>query len=484
MSPKPAFLRTNSTRTMQRKFAIPANWKTTACVLAADVFALFLAFGLTVTGRRLFGPTPSMSAGAGILPCLAMVLIAFWAQGLYPGILRHPAEEMRRVFTSISVVFLGTASTTFFWRTAESYSRSMLLAAWVTAPALVLLSRYVLRRVLADKPWWGVAAVVLGSGPVGQNVLRSLQDGMLGVRVTGVLPSEQMLAWPFNSSYAIADSWSHFLGPQSQGAQYAIVAMPERLAVELGRAIQHYCKGFSHIIFVPNMPAMSSLGLSALDIGGSLGVEMPQRLFHAGAASVKRFTDITLGSLALLLASPLLLAIMLAIKLTSEGPIFYRQARVGRNGEKIEALKFRTMVVNADDILEDYLAGNLAAEIEWRRDHKLKIDPRVNTMGRWLRRFSLDELPQLWNVIGGQMSLVGPRPIVESEIEKYGRGYELYTRVRPGITGLWQVSGRNNTTYEERVSFDEYYVWNWSGWLDAYLLVCTIKAVLTADGAY
>jgi Undecaprenyl-phosphate galactose phosphotransferase WbaP len=484
MSTKPACLPTNLTQTTTRAFAIPSEWKTAACVLAADAFALFLAFGLTVSSRRLFGPTPSISASAEILPCLAMALIAFWSQGLYPGILRHPAEEMRRVCTSISVVFLGTASTTFFWRTAESYSRSMLLAAWVAAPPLVLLARYVLRRLLADKPWWGVAAVVLGSGPVGQNVLRSLQDGMLGVKVTGVLPSEQMLAWSFNSSYAIADSWSHFLGPQSQGAQYAIVAMPERLAMELRHAIQHYCKGFSHIIFVPNMPAMSSLGLSALDIGGALGVEMPQRLFHGGAASVKRLTDITLGSLALLLASPLLLAIMLAIKLTSEGPIFYRQVRVGRNGEKIKALKFRTMVVNADDILEDYLAENYAAEMEWQRDHKLKIDPRVNIVGQWLRRFSLDELPQLWNVIGGQMSLVGPRPIVESEIEKYGRGYELYTRVRPGITGLWQVSGRNNTTYEERVSFDEYYVRNWSGWLDAYLLVCTIKAVLTADGAY
>jgi lipopolysaccharide/colanic/teichoic acid biosynthesis glycosyltransferase len=106
-------------------------------------------------------------------------------------------------------------------------------------------------------------------------------------------------------------------------------------------------------------------------------------------------------------------------------------------------------------------------------------------VGKWLRRFSLDELPQLWNVVMGQMSLVGPRPIIEAEIKKYGPGgYELYSRVRPGITGLWQVSGRNNTTYDERVQFDEYYVRNWSGWLDAYILLCTIKAVLTADGAY
>ncbi len=484
MSTKPVFLPTHLTEAVSRKFSIPSDWKTAACMVASDAVALLLVFGLTVIGRQFFGAAPGVSAGIEILPCLAIILIAFWSQGLYPGVLRHPAEEMRRVYTSISVIFLGTASTTFFWRTAESYSRSMLITAWLLAPPLVLLTRYILRRTLANKPWWGVAAVVLGSGPVAQKVLRSLDDGMLGIRVTGVLPTERILAWSFNSPYAIADSWSHFLGPQSQRSQYAIVAMPERIAAEMRHAIQYYSKGFSHIIFVPYMPAMSSLGLSALDIGGALGVEMPQRLFHAGAASVKRLMDIVLGSLALLAGSPLLLAIMLAIKLTSNGPIFYRQLRVGRNGEKIKALKFRTMVVNADAILKDYLAANPAAELEWQRDHKLKNDPRVNNVGKWLRRFSLDELPQLWNVIAGQMSLVGPRPIVESEIEKYGRGYELYSRVRPGITGLWQVSGRNNTTYDERVSFDEYYVRNWSGWLDAYLLVCTIKAVLTADGAY
>jgi lipopolysaccharide/colanic/teichoic acid biosynthesis glycosyltransferase len=142
------------------------------------------------------------------------------------------------------------------------------------------------------------------------------------------------------------------------------------------------------------------------------------------------------------------------------------------------------MVTNADAVLQEYLRNNGEAAAEWQRDHKLKNDPRVIRIGKLLRRLSLDELPQLWNVLKGQMSLVGPRPIVESEIARYGRRYEFYARVRPGITGLWQVSGRNNTTYEERVSFDEYYVRNWSCWLDAYVLVCTIKAVLKADGAY
>jgi lipopolysaccharide/colanic/teichoic acid biosynthesis glycosyltransferase len=142
------------------------------------------------------------------------------------------------------------------------------------------------------------------------------------------------------------------------------------------------------------------------------------------------------------------------------------------------------MFQNADVVLEHYLDEHPELQDEWNRDHKLKYDPRVTRIGRFLRKTSLDELPQLWNVIRGDMSLVGPRPIVEAEIEKYGHYYGLYTMVKPGITGLWQVSGRNNTTYDERVQLDAYYVRNWSPWMDLFLLLRTIRIVLFAKGAY
>ncbi len=453
-------------------------------MVASDAAALALVFGLLVVARHLLSAAHGISEGLELLPSLVIVMIAFWAQALYPGVLRHPAEEMRRVYTSVSIVFLAVAATTFLWRTTEAYSRPMLLLAWIAAPPAVLLARYALRRSFAGKPWWGVGAVVLGSGPTAQRIVSFLSNGMLGVRVTGVLPSERMLAWSYESPRAMSEKWSKSLEAQERPAQYAIVAIPERLAAELGGAVQYYCKGFSHVIVIPDMPGLCSLGLSALDLGGAFGIEMPQRLFHRGAAAAKRLMDAVLGTLALVLASPLLLATALGIKLTSKGSVFFSHVRVGRNGEIIRTWKFRTMVTNADEVLKDYLHNNPQAQLEWQRDHKLKNDPRVIPFGRFLRRLSLDELPQLWNVLRGQMSLVGPRPIVESEIERYGRRYEFYARVRPGITGLWQVSGRNNTTYEERVSFDEYYVRNWSCWLDAYVLVCTIKAVISADGAY
>jgi lipopolysaccharide/colanic/teichoic acid biosynthesis glycosyltransferase len=134
--------------------------------------------------------------------------------------------------------------------------------------------------------------------------------------------------------------------------------------------------------------------------------------------------------------------------------------------------------------LDQYLEDNPDLKEEWERDHKLRYDPRITRIGRFLRKTSLDELPQLWNVIRGDMSLVGPRPIVTAEIEKYGPYFGLYTMVKPGITGLWQVSGRNNTTYDERVQLDAYYVRNWSPWVDAFLLLKTIRIVLFARGAY
>ena len=228
-----------------------------------------------------------------------------------------------------------------------------------------------------------------------------------------------------------------------------------------------------------------SLGIRARDVGQQeVGLELSQRLFQHSAKLLKRTLDFAASSVLLLLLSPVFATIAIAIKLTSHGPIFFGHRRFGRGNRPFQALKFRTMVADAPKVLASYLEAHPEEWLEWQRDQKLRNDPRITKVGKWLRRYSLDELPQLLNVFVGQMSLVGPRPIMEGEILKYGRSYGLYTRVLPGITGLWQVSGRNNTTYEERIGFDEYYVCNWSIWLDLYILIRTVRVVLTAEGAY
>jgi Undecaprenyl-phosphate galactose phosphotransferase WbaP len=170
--------------------------------------------------------------------------------------------------------------------------------------------------------------------------------------------------------------------------------------------------------------------------------------------------------------------------LGSSGRVFYGQPRIGRHGVGFVAWKFRSMVTDADARLEQYLIAHPELRTEWERDHKLRDDPRITWIGRFLRRTSLDELPQLWNILRGEMSLVGPRPIVQAEVVKYGDHIALYHKVRPGLSGLWQVSGRNNTTYDERVRLDCYYVRNWSVWLDLVILSRTVRVVALGEGAY
>jgi lipopolysaccharide/colanic/teichoic acid biosynthesis glycosyltransferase len=176
--------------------------------------------------------------------------------------------------------------------------------------------------------------------------------------------------------------------------------------------------------------------------------------------------------------------IMLLIKLNSHGPVFYRHRRIGLDGKVIGIWKFRTMVHDADRALKERLKKNPALQQEWEENFKLKDDPRITLIGRFLRRTSLDELPQIWNVLKGEMSLIGPRPIVEEEIPLYGEAIEIYKQVTPGLTGLWQISGRNDLPYQERIRLDVYYIQNWSIWLDVHILAKTVLVTLQARGAY
>jgi exopolysaccharide production protein ExoY len=199
----------------------------------------------------------------------------------------------------------------------------------------------------------------------------------------------------------------------------------------------------------------------------------------------KRAVDV-LGAVALaVIFSPLILAIVIAALIRREGgSIIYKHRRVGRDGRTFECLKFRTMVPNADQVLRELLERDPAIKAEWVRDHKLRCDPRVTRLGRFLRRTSLDELPQLWNVMRGEMSLVGPRPVVREELLRYGRNVRAYLSAKPGITGLWQVKGRNDTDYRRRVVLDTYYVRNQNLLLDFYILLQTTRVVLGGSGAY
>ncbi len=482
MSAQP-ILAVTADRLRTRRSAAP--WRTSGCLVASDFLALSLVYWIAVLGRCALNAKFELSFCLQLFPAILVFIGIFLGQDLYPGLLLHPAEELRRVFRSITTVFLLIACTAFLWRNEDSYSRSVFLITWAAGAPVVLLARKLTRRVLAGREWWGVSAVVFGSGTVAKRVLSTLrQQRHLGLRVVGLLTTDVLDHRTYNEAPVLGNIRNGPAAAAGGIAQYAIIAMADQDRAQVRHAIQEYCIGFRHVLLVPDLPGLCSLHIAGRDIGGELGFELPQRLFHSGSALTKRVVDLSASVVILLALLPVFLAAAVVIRLTSEGPIFFSHLRIGRNGQTFKAWKFRTMYQNASEILRTHLQRNPEALAEWRNDQKLRNDPRITPAGKFLRRYSLDELPQLFNVLAGDMGLVGPRPIVSAEIEKYGTAFSLYTRVLPGITGLWQVSGRNNTTYSERVALDEYYVRNWSVWLDAYILACTVKAVLSADGAY
>jgi Undecaprenyl-phosphate galactose phosphotransferase WbaP len=223
----------------------------------------------------------------------------------------------------------------------------------------------------------------------------------------------------------------------------------------------------------PESPARTALSRSARR------AEMP-----TGAAAVaKRLLDVIGAVILGLVFSPLILVIVLLMR-KGDGSVIYRHRRVGRGGRMFSCLKFRTMIPNAEQVLSELLETHPELKAEWVRDHKLRHDPRVTRLGRFLRRTSLDELPQLVNVLRGEMSLVGPRPVIREELLRYGRSVDIYLAAKPGITGLWQVTGRNNTDYRRRVVLDTYYVRNQNLLLDIFILAKTTGVVLGGNGAY
>jgi Undecaprenyl-phosphate galactose phosphotransferase WbaP len=235
---------------------------------------------------------------------------------------------------------------------------------------------------------------------------------------------------------------------------------------------------------VPGLDEFSSFGIETRDICNSVTFELRRSLLDPVNQFVKRIIDQSLSLLLGVMLLPVMLAVIVIIRLESPGNALFFHRRIGCGGRQFRMWKFRTMRQNGNRILEQYLRDHPEEQAEWQEKRKLRNDPRVTRVGRMLRKSSLDELPQLWNVLRGDMSLVGPRPIIADEAAKYNEWFDHYCRVVPGLTGLWQVSGRSDTDYKKRVDLDSYYVRNWSPWFDIYLLARTVRVVFKGEGAY
>ena len=263
---------------------------------------------------------------------------------------------------------------------------------------------------------------------------------------------------------------------------YAVVAMPGVDSQKLVQIVERIGGKFSHLLIIPDLFGFATMGVPAKSLGGILGVEVRQQLLLPGPRLAKRVMDSALTGIGVLFVLPFLLIIAALIKIDSRGPIFYTQKRLGKDGEHFKAYKFRTMHGDGEERLKAILDADPQLRAEYEIYHKLKKDPRVTRIGRVLRKFSLDEFPQLLNVIKGDMSLVGPRPYIERELTEMGGQEKIILRAPPGMTGMWQVSDRNATSFAQRVQIDVYYVRNWSPWLDIHILAKTFGVVIKGSG--
>lgn len=471
----------------QRRVAL-TRWLTYGSIAISDLCAFSSAGVVAVMVRYLFHAQFRPHDWLSFAPSLAMFFIGYALVGLYPGVAMNPIEEFRRILRASSIVFLLIIGATFFLRVGIMSSRIVFALAWVLTIMFVPLFRRMVRGWCARQPWWGIPTVILGDREAGVMMTNMLEGHpRIGLRPVALLVD----GGPFDPALLGAPD-KIFIGDLRYAgtlalefaACYAMIAMPSTGSREIRRVLSEYAEKYQRVLIIPDLFGLTSLAVSAKDVCGILTLEIDQRITRKLPQLTKRLFDLAICTVILLLLVPILLVLCLAVAITSRGPIFYGQLRIGRNARPFHVWKFRTMVPNADAVLQGHLAADGELRAEWLRDHKLRKDPRVTRLGRLLRKTSLDEIPQLWNVIRGDMSLVGPRPIVSSEIKKYGHVFSQYRRVMPGITGLWQISGRNDTTYEQRTQLDDYYVRNWSLSLDLYILLRTLKTLCLSEGAY
>jgi Undecaprenyl-phosphate galactose phosphotransferase WbaP len=417
-------------------------------------------------------------------PYVPVFLVFFMFFVLYPGISLAPSEELRRVFLA-SLMAHGVI---ILSRYVEDGDFDAVTAAFVVSfllsTAIVLTFRAAMRRILGKLGVGGIPAVIYGCGDMG----RMIADKLLDKRILGYTPAvileDEYAADDYRGIPVIHDTSA---GPEivkRLKIKMAIVAMSHIKRKDLVRLVNSSVSAFRYNIMIPDFFGITTIWMSARDFDGILGLATSQKLKIPANLFLKRLCDLAVvicGGLALL---PFFVLVAVLIRVSSRGPALYTQKRIGQGGREFKAYKFRSMVLDADEKLRSLLDSDAASRAEWEANQKLKNDPRVTGIGRLLRSTSIDEFPQLLNVLRGDMSLVGPRPIVAQEISKYGEDFPRIFSVKPGITGLWQISGRSDTGYADRVSFDTYYLQNWSLWLDFWILHRTAGAVLSRGGAY
>jgi Undecaprenyl-phosphate galactose phosphotransferase WbaP len=417
-------------------------------------------------------------------PYLPIFILVFWMFSLYPGIALAPAEELRDFFFACAIAFGGIIVSRYIEDREFDAITAAFFIGFIFSTFILLVCRSIIRSLLSATRLGGVPAVIYGSGGLARMLVDKLLENKTLSYVPVVMLDNNAAVDEYKGVPVIKDV---LLGPaliKRLNLKMAIVAMPELSASELSELLSHSVSAFRYNVLVPSFLNITNIWMNVCDFNGVLGFASTNHLQLWWNRACKRALDLFIVIAGGLLLLPLFLIIALLVKITSPGPVLYGHTRLGLRGAPFKAYKFRSMAMDADTRLRELLASDPKMREEWEASHKLKNDPRITRLGRFLRRTSLDEFPQLINILKGEMSLVGPRPIVQSEMNKYGEDFQRIFSVKPGLTGLWQVSGRSDTDYFDRVSFDTYYLQSWSIWLDLWVLYKTIGVVLGRKGAY
>jgi Undecaprenyl-phosphate galactose phosphotransferase WbaP len=454
-----------------------------AVLFSCDLTALLIAASLGyLTWARLFLQQPA-SLYVGLLPLTCLFPLSYAAVGLYPGFGLGGVETVRRLSHSTTVSFLVLAAASFAFKADSRYSRLTFAIAWLGALVLVPISRALTLSLASSLRWWREPTVIVGTSSQIQLTTKSLSHGLsLGYEVVGALCLDRESMGRSIGKVPVLGGMEAVPYLAKRGVT-TILVWDSPSAISKLAYIQQQV---AHVIFIRSDAFLPVEQVQVRNLGGVLGIEFSNELLRRRNQLIKRTMDIIVGTICLLGALPVIAICGLLIKLVNPGPVFFRQDREGLDGGKFSVWKLRTMCLDAEARLADILTRNPELRRQWEHCVKLSRDPRLlPVIGSLFRRFSLDELPQLWNVIAGEMSLVGPRPLPDYHLGMLSADFKKFrSAVRPGLTGMWQVMVRGDGSVEDQERLDTYYIRNWSLWLDLYILARTVSAVVTQRGAY
>ena len=456
-------------------------------LFGVDLLVILTSVYLSVRVTRYFGQLAFISqAWCVLLPILHVAAILM--QDLYRG-RRLFYDVARKLFKATCYTMVAGLIFDFVLHFGTlPTSRLFVFTYWTLSLMGLLAGRYVMQRVLRRLGVWQNRVIIIGAGKTAEQFIHAFYGNYYIVGFIEDRKDKPLLKqYPWLGGF---DDIERVL--QANPVHEVIIAAPglprDRL-VGIFYRVQPYVRKTSLIPDLFGIPIANVKTERSLD-DHLLVLKTTNSLQRRTNRCLKRAFDLVAGSIIAVCIAPILVATAIAIKLDSPGPVFYNAERIGKNLRRrglptFTCYKFRSMYVNADEILRDYLAAHPEAAAEWREFQKLRgDDPRVTRVGRFIRKYSIDELPQIFNVLRGNMSLVGPRPYLPREREKIGDYYHVICMTTPGITGLWQVSGRNDIAFDGRLQLDAWYVRNWSLWQDITLLVRTIGVVLGQKGAY